>query len=818
MMMKKGYILASFLFLLISHSVWSQDVVSVNDLLTDSAFVQKLPLPIASITTNVEQTDRLIQETQEKLEITPEELIEVDSILNLLNQDLTSFQNQTTDEFLNTSSAITLDKYRSDIKQIDDRVASYSEIVQTRIQELEVENEKLKDLKTIWEVTLKSDGISELSESIIFKMNGVIQSLDSTHIKVQNSLNYLLELELKLNDLHLGFDNFYNMVSEARDKASKNILIPDSDPIWIMYYEKKDSVDIKTKLHIFVSDRKFVLKEYYQYYKGNIFFAIFILIFIQVLFFAIRYQILRDQIEDRTQKDNTVLRIFKTPFFPALLVGLYIDYLILPQAPLILNKILYLFALIPFIFVLMQVIKGISRFLIFALYLIFSLTIFSTILFDIEILSRSLILVINIVAISWILIVMRTRVKVLDDHPFLRKGIKFFVRASLVVLILCLIGNTFGYYTLTAILLSGILSTVFLSITLYFINLLVIGFFVAIFNSPWGQSYRIIKMYQEDIIVKIERFLIFILTLLYLGGTLQFFYILNDVYGWISGILMTPFNIGNFSFTLNDIFLFILILLITSWISKFIQFILQEQVLFKSKKQRDLTASISSLVKFTIFTVGFVFAALAAGFPFDRITLLISAFGVGIGFGLQNIFNNLVSGIILVFERPLHVGDTIEVGQLIGIVKNIGIRASTIRTFDGAEVIVPNGNLISNELINWTLSDSQRRLIVKVGVAYGTDPNAVIKILLDVAHKNKRLLKDPEPYVLFKEFGDSALGFELRCYTESDDWLIILSDLHVEVNNAILETGIVIPFPQRDLHIKTMDPNIVKAVKPLRGS
>jgi small-conductance mechanosensitive channel len=242
--------------------------------------------------------------------------------------------------------------------------------------------------------------------------------------------------------------------------------------------------------------------------------------------------------------------------------------------------------------------------------------------------------------------------------------------------------------------------------------------------------------------------------------------------------------------------------------------VLQEQVLFKSRKQKDLSASISSIVKFTIVTIGFFIAALASGFPLDKITLLISAFGVGIGFGLQSIFNNLVSGIILVFERPLQVGDTIEVGQLLGVVKSIGIRASTIRTFDGAEVIVPNGNLVSNELINWTLSDSQRRLIIKVGVAYGTDPNEVIKILMDVAKKKEGLLESPAPYVLFKEFGDSALGFELRCYTESDDWLFILSDLHVEVNDAIKEAGIVIPFPQRDLHIKTMDPNIVKTVKP----
>jgi small-conductance mechanosensitive channel len=343
-------------------------------------------------------------------------------------------------------------------------------------------------------------------------------------------------------------------------------------------------------------------------------------------------------------------------------------------------------------------------------------------------------------------------------------------------------------------------------------------FFTALFSSPWGQSYGVIKRHQTTIQKKINRAVIAVLLFLFIRGIFNYFFLLDGIFKEISEFLTTSYNLGNFAFTVSDILLFIIVLIITGWISRFSQFILEEELLFKSKKQKDLSASISSLVKFAIITVGFFIAALASGFPLDKITLLVSALGVGIGFGLQNIFNNLVSGIILVFERPLQVGDTIEVGSLLGVVKKIGIRASTVRTFDGAEVIVPNGNLISNELINWTLSDSQRRLIIKVGVAYGTDPSKVIEILLNVAKKKEGLLEVPAPYVLFKEFGDSALGFELRCYTESNDWLIIMSDLHVQVNDALKETGIVIPFPQRDLHIKTMDPNILKSVKSTRGN
>jgi len=140
-----------------------------------------------------------------------------------------------------------------------------------------------------------------------------------------------------------------------------------------------------------------------------------------------------------------------------------------------------------------------------------------------------------------------------------------------------------------------------------------------------------------------------------------------------------------------------------------------------------------------VISIGFVFAIAAAGFGMDNFAILVGALGVGIGFGLQNIFNNLVSGIILAFERPIQEGDIIEVGELWGTVKEIGIRASTIFTFDGAEVIVPNGNLISNELINWTLTDRNRRAEVLVGVKYGTDTDSVLEILKDVALSNENI-------------------------------------------------------------------------------
>ena len=220
---------------------------------------------------------------------------------------------------------------------------------------------------------------------------------------------------------------------------------------------------------------------------------------------------------------------------------------------------------------------------------------------------------------------------------------------------------------------------------------------------------------------------------------------------------------------------------------------------------RGIPESLSTMSRYAILVVGFIFAVAALGFEVGNLALLVSALGVGIGFGMQNMVNNFISGLILLFERPITEGDLVSLDQLLGSVTRIGIRSSTIRTFDGADVIVPNGDLISNQVTNWTLADSRRRVIVPVGVQYGTPARRVIELLVETARAHPAILHDPAPYALFIGFGDSSLDFELRAWTESSDALtIVRSDLTVGVQDALAAAGIEVPFPQRDLHVKTL--------------
>ncbi|MBT8479971.1 MAG: mechanosensitive ion channel [Myxococcales bacterium] len=239
------------------------------------------------------------------------------------------------------------------------------------------------------------------------------------------------------------------------------------------------------------------------------------------------------------------------------------------------------------------------------------------------------------------------------------------------------------------------------------------------------------------------------------------------------------------------------------WITaRFVSFVLGEEILPRLHMQQGVPFALTTFTRYAIIAVGFVAAISVLGVPLDRVTIVLSALGVGIGFGLQNLVNNFVSGFVLLTERPIRLRDKVEIDDILGNVSSIGIRASTIRTFDGAEVIVPNGDLISGRVINWTLAARQQRVTIPLGVAYGTDPNEVLDILRSVATANERVFESPAPLALFRGFGESSLDFELRIFMDPSDVLDVPSAVHVAINEALKEAGIKIPFPQRDLHLR----------------
>lgn len=271
---------------------------------------------------------------------------------------------------------------------------------------------------------------------------------------------------------------------------------------------------------------------------------------------------------------------------------------------------------------------------------------------------------------------------------------------------------------------------------------------------------------------------------------------------WIS----TPlFKLGETQISTGTILYMMVGFIILSFVSKKLKNILVNRVFAKVGMERGVRVSIGNLIRFFLMILGALIIIQSAGINLSALTVLFGALGVGIGFGLQTITDNFISGIIILFEKPIKVGDRIELDDVNGNVENISIRATTILTNDNVSIIVPNSEFISGRVINWSHNDRNIRFNIPVGVSYNEDPAKIKKLLLEVADENESVLRDPKPQVFFDEFGDSSLNFKLAVWTSefTDRPTPFKSALYFAIFDKFKEHNVEIPFPQRDLHLKT---------------
>ena len=259
--------------------------------------------------------------------------------------------------------------------------------------------------------------------------------------------------------------------------------------------------------------------------------------------------------------------------------------------------------------------------------------------------------------------------------------------------------------------------------------------------------------------------------------------------------------------TIVDAGLALLLLLVTFVAQRNLPGLLEITLLQPLALEPGNRYAISSISRYLIITSGVVAAIGLIGVSWGDLQWLVAAVGVGLGFGLKEIFANFVSGLIILFERPIRVGDTITIGEVSGIVSRIEIRATTITDWDNKELIIPNQTLVLEPLINWTLSDQVTRIIFMVGIAYGSDTEQAHKIMMETITANPLVLEEPTPTLFFVGFGDSALNFEVRVFVkERIQRMPLTHELHMALEKALRENGIEIPFPQRDLHLRSVDP------------
>ena len=334
-------------------------------------------------------------------------------------------------------------------------------------------------------------------------------------------------------------------------------------------------------------------------------------------------------------------------------------------------------------------------------------------------------------------------------------------------------------------------------------------------KTRWQRKIHILVGVKEDEPVPGLIWLRVVVSLLIWSGFLVALMIVWNVpqsyFHIFSEKVATGFTIGSFDIfpiqVVEAILVLVILLTINSWFKKR----LEQRWLTKTSIERGARESMVAITGYVGLSIAIILALSVAGMDFSKLAIIAGALSVGIGFGLQNIVNNFISGLILLFERPVKTGDWVVVGTVEGYVKKISIRSTMIQTFDRADIIVPNSELISGNVTNLMLHDMRGRIRVPIGVAYGSDTAKVKEILLKIANDHSEVVKggvlDPEPRVMFMGFGHSSLDFELRCYIRNiDKRLSTISDINFAIDAAFRDNKIEIPFPQRDIHVRDLPP------------
>jgi potassium-dependent mechanosensitive channel len=760
---------------------------------------QAIPLP--KIADRAEELDHLLHEISSQL--TPEsELLESERKTAEQAEEIHRRAQQTRELLAGAPTPLELE---DEHRYWRSRNLAYGEkrrLLTSRAAKLEEQIQTLEAQEPDWMATWVHIRESRGIESVVERTKRQLDKIQAAKSQAQEQLNFALILQNEVSQQDQQISDILLRVREAREAERSRLLEADSLPLWkVSQLRRLDQTMGSGFRRSF--DRSFTTAgEFVRAHK----LAMLTLVgfYLLVLFTVIR---LRRSVAAGTATAVSAesVHVLNRPFSVALLLTLIGTGKFISSAPIGIAFLFYVLYLIPILRGLAPLIEPRLRIFLYVLASLYALE-GMYLLVQLPPLVRrelyALLALVGLISLSWLARPSKLLQAIVKRRS--QRMLVIAIRGILALLALSLVCNTIGFVSLSQVLGMTALVGPFVASALYCgarVLSLIVGI---VLRTHWART--LFDMRVDAIDRWASRFFALGAILLWLKSILQLVTLYDSLVEGASKLFTYPIGFEKIRFTLGDVLGLAFILLGGYFVANTFTFLLKKVVLPKLPLHRGLPYAISTVTYYVLLLVVALAALSGAGIELNKFTVLTGGLGVGLGFGLQNIVNNFVSGLILLFERPIHVGDTVDVGGLLGIVRRIGARSSTVVTFQGAEVIVPNSNLLSNQVINWTLSSQWRRVDVPVRVAYGTDPERVIKLLVGVAESYPGVLLERPPMAFFMGFGESSLNFELRFWSAwQDTWFQLQSDVTVAVAKALREAGIEIPFPQRDLHVRSID-------------
>lgn len=688
--------------------------------------------------------------------------------------------------------------------------------LQARSAAIEADLARAREIGELWKLTQASADEQDLPAALRNTINDALNAAATARAAVTRRRDAVLTLQTEVTGIKLDIREAQVPIREAIAKHRRNALLPGQPPIWkVSLHPAPGAGDLAQRIRERSADQRMSIRSYADEEHGRLLFHAVLFVVALVVLSVVSRWAARQAIDDGSLQ--AAARLLGRPLAAAVLLSTLLAGWIHPAAPKAWYDLLGVLQLIALLRLLPRMLpKGLGP----GIYLIVILFILKHTLALVPedlLLYRGVLLGLSAVSLGSLLWLSR-RLSAAKDvaHPIWHRAI---IRACWIGAALtaaAFLANVVGSVALADTLTDGLLNSVFTALMVWVGAVLVQGAEAVILRTNAARRLNMVRSSAARIRLVTGKLVRVAAIALWAWFTLAGFRILEPIANVAARLAEVKIGFGDFKFSPMTI----LTVAIAAWLifklSRFVRFVLETDVMPRVELPRGVPTTISRITTYIILTIGFFFLVGLLGLDLGNVALIAGALSVGIGFGLQNVVNNFVSGLILLFERPIKEGDIVELAAVSGVVGKIGMRASIVRTWQGADVIVPNATFISSEIVNWTFRDESRRIDIPVGVAYGTDPERVIDLLREVARRHPEVLPDPQPSVLFVRFGESSLDFELRAWAGAD-YLRVGSELRVAVNRALNDAGIEIPFPQRDLHLKTGFPEGVDLDNPKDG-
>ena len=683
-------------------------------------------------------------------------------------------------------------RLKSTWQNFGDNLSALARELAERATSLEEERARLDQMNKTWQATLQSAKQPDTPQPFLQSVQNVVDSVERTRQAAESGREQVLTLQGRLSEQEARVRTALSSIEQSQNRALKSLLVRDSPPIWSgeislgREWEKQSGASFSSQL-----------KASTAFAKQHPF--AFLVHALLIVLIATALQLMRRRMRKVTEEKPDLQRavpILDLPVSMAFVLSLLIVAPIYPQAPRFIQAIMGTAVLIPTVLILRKLLQPNSYPILSALVVMYfvgqlrllaaSLPHSGRLLFLGQMLGGSLFLI-------WLLRSWHLPTAAAETHGRLWRGIRAIAIIGLIILPAAFLANIFGYVNLGNLLGIIFLKSVFIAAMLYTAIRILEGLIIiALQVRPLG-SLRVVSLHRPMLQRRTCRVLEFLAFLFWLSLILNFFGLLTPLTATTKAALNTNLGIGSLNISVHSILAFLIAIWASFLVSRFLRFLLEEDVYHHFHLAPGIPYATSTMLHYAILLLGFFIALGALGIDLTKITILAGAFSVGIGFGLQNVINNFVSGLILLFERPIKIGDMIEVSGIAGEVRRIGIRASVIRTADGSEVIVPNGSLISSNVTNWTFSDVLRAIEVSVNVVGGADPQRVFELLKSTAAGHPGVAKEPSPQVYVVNFTAGAITFQLRVWTDQyHEWAQLRSDLSVAVNDALAREKIAI--------------------------